>query len=76
MSTSEHSSSLLLSLQWLTVAAWKTLRMAKWISPIQLLSQQPTTLVILDTVSMGTALALVKLMEIGLEIHPLVNVSG
>ena len=40
---------LLLSLQWLTVAAWKTLTMVKWISPIQLLSQQLTTLAIGDT---------------------------
>ena len=40
------------------------------------LSQQPTTLVIWDTVSMETALALVKLMENGLKINLLVNVSG
>ena len=66
---------LCLFLQWLTVAAWKIPTMVKWNSPILHLSQQPTTLAIWDTVSMKTAVALVKLMEIGLEIHPLVNVS-
>ena len=49
--------------------------MVKCISPIPHLSQQPTTLAIWDTVSsMETALALVKLMEIGLDIHLYVNV--
>ena len=63
-----------LSLQWLIVAAWKIPTMVKWIFSIRRLSQQPTTLAIWDTVSMETAVALVKLMEIGLEINPLVNV--
>ena len=49
--------------------------MVKWNYLVPHLSQQPTTLVIWDTVSMEIAVALVKLMEIGLEIHPLVNVS-
>ena len=50
--------------------------MVKWISPIPHSSQQPTTLAIWDTVSMETALRLVKLMEIGLQVHLLVNVSS
>ena len=65
-----------LSLQWLTVAAWKIPTMVKWISLIPHLSQQPTICVIWDTLSMETALALVKLMENGLETHLHVNVSG
>ena len=66
---------LMLPTQWLTVAACRILTMVKCISPIPQLSQQPTTLAIWDTVSsMETALALVKLMENGLDIHLYVNI--
>ena len=66
-----------LSLQWLTVAAWKIPRMAKSSSLVPHLSQLPTTPALWDMISaMETALALVKLMENGLGIHPPVNVSG
>ena len=64
-------------LQWLTVAAWKIPTMVKWSSLIPHLGQQPTTLVIWDTTSaMETAVELVRLMENGLKVHLLVNVSG
>ena len=50
--------------------------MVKWSSLTPQLDQQPTTPAIRATFSaMETALVLVKLMECGLEAHPLVNVS-
>ena len=51
--------------------------MVEWSSLTPQLDQQPTTLAIRATSSaMGTALALVKLMDIGLVgAYPLVNVS-
>ena len=74
--TSQHITVLSLHSQWLTVAAWKILTMVKSSSLIPHLIQRPTTPAIWDTLLMVTSHALVKLMEIGLEIHPPVNVSG
>ena len=49
--------------------------MVRWSSLAPYLGQQPTTPAVRATVSsMETTLALVKLMENGLEIHLLVNV--
>ena len=49
--------------------------MVKWNSLTQLLDQQPTSLAVRAIfLDMETALALVKLMENGLEIHPFVIV--
>ena len=75
--TSQHITVLSLHPQWLTVAAWKILTMVKSSSLIPHLIQRPTILAIWDTDSaMETALALVKLIENGLEVYLLVNVSG
>ena len=50
--------------------------MVRWSSLAPYLGQQPTTTVVRATVSaMETAHVLVKLVENGLEIHLLVNVS-
>ena len=51
-------------------------RMVKWSALVPYLGQQPTTPAVRATVSaLETALVLVKLMENGLGIHLLVNVS-
>ena len=50
--------------------------MVKWNSTTPQLDQQPATPAIEDTVSaMETTPSLVKLMDSGLGVHPLVNVS-
>ena len=63
-------------MQLLIVAVWMTPYVVKWSSPTPQLDQQPTTPAFRVTFPvMEIALALVKLMESGLEVHPSVKVS-